>query len=75
MGQAEENSGSRLPYFGAVKELISQITANGWNQAFVEKIWTMVEDFASEIPVYRYACNMEETAVDELENLLWDLWK
>lgn len=74
MGQASENRGSRLPYFGAVKELISQITANGWDQKFVEKIWTMVEDFAAEIPVYGYSCNMEEAAVDELEKLLSEIW-
>lgn len=74
MGQASENRGSRLPYFGAVKELVSQITANGWDQKFVEKIWTMVEDFAAEIPVYGYSCNMEAAAVDELEKLLSEIW-
>lgn len=74
MGQASENRGSKLPYFGAVKELISQITANGWDQKFVEKIWTMVEDFAAEIPVYGYSCNMEAAAVDELEKLLSEIW-
>lgn len=75
MGQAEENSGKRLTYFEAVKKLISQITANGWNAEFVEKIWTMAEDFAAEIPIYEYACNRKKAAVEELENLLSELEK
>lgn len=73
MGQSAENTGNRLSYFEAVKELISQITANGWNQEFVEKVWTMAEEFAAEIPVYGYSCGIEENAVDDLEKLLSDM--
>lgn len=75
MEQAEENSGKRLAYFEAVKKLISQLTANGWNAEFVEKIWSMAEDFAAEIPIYEYACNRKKAAVEELENLLSELEK
>ena len=65
LGQAEENDG--------IKAMISQITVNGWNPQFVEKIWNLTEDFAAQIPVFEYGCNMEEAAVDTLENLLLDI--
>ena len=71
--QAEENDGRRLRYFDAIKAMISQITVNGWNPQFVEKIWNLTEDFAAQIPVFEYGCNMEEAAVDTLENLLLDI--
>lgn len=70
LNQAKENQGRRLRYFDAIRLLISQITVNGWNPQFVEQIWNLTEDFAAEIPVFEYACNMEETAVDTLEKLL-----
>ena len=73
LGQAEENDGRRLRYFDAIKAMISQITVNGWNPQFVEKIWNLTEDFAAQIPVFEYGCNMEEAAVDTLENLLLDI--
>ena len=73
LGQAEENEGRRLRYFDAIKAMISQITVNGWNPQFVEKIWNLTEDFAAQIPVFEYGCNMEEAAVDTLENLLLDI--
>lgn len=73
LGQAEENEGRRLRYFDAIKAMISQITVNGWNPQFVEKIWNLTEDFAVQIPVFEYGCNMEEAAVDTLENLLLDI--
>lgn len=41
LGQAEENDGRRLRYFDAIKAMISQITVNGWNPQFVEKIWNL----------------------------------
>ena len=75
LGQAMENQGARLRYFDAVKYMISQITVNGWNPKFVEKIWNLVEDFAAQIPVFQYDCNMEESAVDTLEDLLKDVIK
>ena len=75
LGQARENHGMRLRYFDAIKSMISQITVNGWNPPFVEKIWSLAEDFAIEIPVFEYECNMEESAVDMLEKLLVDVFK
>lgn len=73
LGQAEDNHGMRARYFDAIKCMISQITVNGWNPQFVENIWNLTEDFAMEIPVFEYGCNMEESAVDTLENLLSDI--
>lgn len=73
LDQAPDNQGRRLRYIDAVRLLISQITVNGWNPKFVEEIWNLVEDFAAEIPVFEYACNMEDTAVDTLEDLLRDV--
>ena len=75
LGQAQENYGGRLRCFDAVKAMISQTTVNGWNPGFVEQIWNLVEDFAMQIPVFKYACNMEESAVDTLEDLLKDVIK
>lgn len=73
LDQAQENHGHRLRYIDAVRLLISQITVNGWNPKFVEEIWNLVEDFAAQIPVFEYACNMEDTSVDTLEDLLRDV--
>ena len=73
LGQAQENAGGRLRCFDAIKAMVSQTTVNGWNPKFVEQIWNLVEDFALQIPVFEYACNMEESAVDTLEELLRDV--
>lgn len=73
LGQAKENQGRRLRYLDAIRLLVSQITINGWNPQFVEKIWNLVEDFAARIPVFEYECNMEDDAVDTLEDLLRDV--
>ena len=71
LGQAEENDGRRLRYFDAIKAMISQITVNGWNPQFVEKIWNLTEDFAAQIPVFEYGCNMDkyDTMLDWLAHL------
>ena len=60
-------------YFDATKQLISQLTINAWNPSVVEKIWSMAEDLAAEVPVFYYHCNMEENAVDTLESLIHDV--
>ena len=73
LGQAENNFGTRLRYVDAIRLLISQMTVNGWNLKFVETIWNLVEDFAEKIPVFEYICNMQEDAVDTLEDLLRDV--
>ena len=73
LGQAKDNRGIRLRYFDAIKSMISQITVNGWNPKFVEKIWNLAEDFAAVIPVFEYGCNMKESAVDTLEGMLQDV--
>lgn len=73
LGQSENNFGTRLRYIDAIRLLISQMTVNGWNPKFVETIWNLVEDFAGVIPVFEYVCNMQEDAVDTLEDLLRDV--
>lgn len=70
LGQAKENQGRRLSYVEEIKHLISQTTANNWNADFVQKVWQIIEEMAADVPVYEYACNMEEAAVKELEKLL-----
>lgn len=73
LGQAPENGGMRCRYFDSVKQLISQLTINVWNPSVVEKIWSMAEDLAAQIPVFYYHCNMEKYAVDTLESLIHDV--
>lgn len=70
LGQAKENQGRRLSYVEGIKHLISQTTANNWNADFVQKVWQIIEEMAADVPVYEYACNMEEAAVKELEKLV-----
>ena len=70
LGQAKENQGRRLSYVEGIKHLISQTTANNWNADFVQKVWQIIEEMAADVPVYEYACNMEEAAVEELEKLV-----
>lgn len=73
LGQAPENGGMRCRYFDSVKQLISQLTINVWNPSVVEKIWSMAEDLAAQVPVFYYHCNMEKYAVDTLESLIHDV--
>ncbi len=70
LGQAERNQGRRLSYVEGIKRVISQTTANNWNAEFVQKVWQIVEVMAADIPIYEYACNMEEEAVEGLERLV-----
>ena len=70
LGQAKENQGRRLSYVEGIKHLISQTTANNWNADFVQKVWQIIEEMAADVPVYEYACNMEEAAVEELGKLV-----
>lgn len=73
LDQSPENGGMKCRYFDATKQLISQLTINAWNPSVVEKIWSMAEDLAAEVPVFYYHCNMEENAVDTLESLIHDV--
>ena len=73
LDQSPENGGMKCRYFDATKQLISQLTINAWNPSVVEKIWSMAEDLAADVPVFYYHCNMEENAVDTLESLIHDV--
>ena len=43
---------------------------NVWNDEYVEKILSLVERLATEVPVYQMICTPDERAVNELEYML-----
>jgi hypothetical protein len=68
--QGSENAGCRLNGLEALKRLVSQMTINSWDKAFVDKAWTLAERMVQEVPVYRYRCDISKQAVTGLKSLL-----
>jgi len=68
--QAKENRVYPLNGFQAVREVLEQITVNGWDGEFQIRALDLIEELLSEIPVYMLECNISEDAVICLENIL-----
>ncbi len=68
--QAKVNRAYRLKGFPAVREVMEQITINGWDSEFQIKSLELIEQLLSEVEVYRLECDISEDAVACLEKAL-----
>lgn len=68
--QAKENKAYPLKGISALKEIMSQITINSWNNAFQLCALDNIEKLISELPIYRLECDISEQAVECLEKLI-----
>lgn len=71
LAQGKTNQIERLSPFQAFTQLYAQITINQWNEDFVQRAITNLEDMVRQVPVYHLTCNMTEDAVISLENVLF----
>lgn len=62
--QAKENRAYPLTGFRALREIMEQITYNGWDKEFQMKVMDHLENLLQEIPVYRLECDISENAVE-----------
>ena len=68
--QATENKVYRLTGFSALKEVMEQITINGWDREFQMKAMDQLEILLAEVPVYMLECDISEDAVRCLEEVI-----
>lgn len=67
--QAKENKAYPLKGFQALREIMEQITYNGWDKEFQFKVMDQLEKLLQEVPVYRLECDISENAVECLEKI------
>lgn len=68
--QAKENKAFPLKGIQALREVMGQITINGWDADFQMKAMDGIERLLEEVPVYRLECDISEHAVECLEKAL-----
>ena len=54
----------------AFRKLYEGMIVNVWNDAYVKRVLSIVEQLVTEVPVYQMICTPDERAVDELEYML-----
>lgn len=54
----------------AFRKLYEGMIVNVWNDAYVERILSITEELAMEVPVYQMICTPDERAISELEYML-----
>lgn len=70
LAQSPTNQGQRLAPAKAMRQCISQITANRWDADALSHVWDLAEELVQDIPVFSYSCNMEKSAIRTLQELL-----
>lgn len=70
LSQGKENIVTLLDKKSAIKKMISQITINYWNQDFVNKAFTLIEEICDNVNIYELTCTPDERAVEVLERAL-----
>lgn len=70
LNQGKENIVTLLDKKSAIKKMISQITINYWNQDFVHKAFTLIEEICDNVNIYELTCTPDERAVEVLEKAL-----
>ena len=70
LSQGKENTVSRLAPFAAFTQIYSQITVNFWNRDAQRRAMDLIEQLATQVPVYHLSCTISEEAVACLENEL-----
>lgn len=69
--QSKTNHAEKLSPVHAFTQLYGQITINQWNAGFIERALSNLEDIICSVPVYHLHCDISETAVSCLENILF----
>lgn len=67
LSQAPADRADRLTPMKAFAQIYSQITVNRWDASANLRAMALIEQLATEIPVFHLACTMDETAVETLE--------
>jgi len=65
-------AGSALPYsptepFEAFREIWAGLTVHGWDRQFMERAVDLTLKLIGDVPVYRYICTPDASAVQYLE--------
>lgn len=68
--QGKENRITRLPAAAAVKALLGQMPVQAWSRPDVERAMSAAQRVAEQVPVCRFACLPDGSAVQCLENYL-----
>lgn len=68
--QAKVNKVYPMRPMQVFQEMLTQITVNGWNREYQEQVMDLLEEFISEIPVYRQECDISKEAVETLKNVI-----
>lgn len=72
LGKSKENQILKLGKIDIIKNIISQTTINYWNEDFVSKAITLMDNIANNIDVYKLVCTPDINAVNILENKLME---
>lgn len=66
----EKGTENRLMRMGVrgFARIFSQVTVNPWDSKFCNRMIDLVTDACNHIPVFRYSCTKDKTAVDVLHN-------
>ena len=70
LSQAKENKIFRLDPIEAGKRLWSQFTINQWDAGFVSTALELINEIASDVPIYELCCTPDERAVACTRNML-----
>lgn len=68
--QGTENRAEAMPPMDALKCLLSQISLQRWNQRDLEAAIRLTERLIAELPIYRFSCLPEKSAVEYLQQVL-----
>lgn len=68
--QAKENRIYPLKGIKALREVLEQITVNGWDSDFQIRALDNIEKLLNEVPVYLLECDISEEAVECLEKII-----
>lgn len=70
LGQGTECCIRKMDKAAAFRKLYEGMIVNVWNDAYVERILSITEELAMEVPVYQMICTPDERAISELEYML-----
>lgn len=68
--QGTENRAEAMQPMEAMKCLLSQISLQRWNQRDLEAAIRLTERLIAELPIYRFSCLPEKSAVEYLQQVL-----
>ena len=73
LDQAPKTSIERLRGYRAFAKIWEGVSVNSWDKEDVEKVSAIVQEIATQVPVYYLSCTPDESAVIALENALQEM--